>query len=84
MRNGRNFAGTSDPCSNPNFSRRWNGPEPVSDPSDRIGRKAILHWLRQAEKLDGQERTIALETADDLRTELGLSWSDLLDRRIAA
>jgi hypothetical protein len=84
VRTGRNFAGTSDPSRNANFTRRWSGPEPAGDQSERVGRKAVAHWLRQAEKLDGQEHSIALETADDIRVALGISWADMLDKRIAA
>ena len=84
MRRGRNFAATADPSRNANFTRRWSGPEPVSDPSDRVGRRAVAHWLKQAERLDGEERTIALATADDLRAALGISWADMLDKAIAA
>ena len=84
VKGGRNFAGTSDPSRNANFSRNWDGPEPIGDVSDRIGRKAVAHWLKMSERLDGEERAIALATADDLRKMLVLSWADLLDRRIAA
>ena len=84
MRTGRDFAGASDPARNPNFCRQWGKPEPIGDVADRLGRRAVAHWLRQAEKVDGAERLAALETADQIREALGISWADMLDKAIAA
>ena len=85
----RNRAFASDPAHNAQFRRLWSEPaEHVGGLADRVvektGRDAVMHWLRQSESLSGADRTAALECADDIRAALGLSWSELLDRRIAA
>ena len=80
----RDFTALSDPATNRYFRRRWTAPEPVDDQIDMISRRAVAHWLRQAERLKGEERAIALATAEEIREACGLRWSDLFDHRRAA
>lgn len=84
----RDYSTASDPCRNPHFSRLWTEPEPIDDLAGKIvektGRAAVLHWLEQAESLQGADRTAALECADEIREICGLRWADLFGDRRAA
>ena len=50
---------------------------------DDTSSKAIRHWLQQADDLDGEERIVALETADAIMRMTGLRWGDFKLRRAA-
>lgn len=84
----RNRAFASDPAHNAQFRRLWSEPEHVGAVADNVvektGRDAVMHWLKQSETLSGADRIAALECADEIRAALGYSWSELLDRRVAA
>ncbi len=89
----RNHAAMSDPGLNPQFRRRWTEP-PQCEGSQSLGQvaakitndlahRAVRHWLKQADQLEGEERIICLETADAILRTAGLRWGDVLPRRAA-
>ena len=88
----RNHAAMSDPGLNPQFRRRWT--EPQCEGSQSLGQveakitndlthRAVRHWLKQADQLEGEERTICLETADAILRTAGLRWGDVLPKKAA-
>ncbi len=68
--------------------RKWDKPEHVGELAhrtiERASREAIRLWLAQSETLTGEDRMLALKTANEIRESCGLRWSDLLDQRRAA
>lgn len=93
MRAGRNYVGMSDPDRNAGFGRRWAKPrldhdlkdigDLVRQVAEETARLAIQHWLRQAEDIEGEDRTGALATADEIRGNIGHHRPDLFERRVA-
>ena len=84
MTAGRYYA-MSDPALNPNFGRRWGEPDRLGDVTsravDQIARQTIKSRLRQAQALDGEKRNAVFWAADEIRREVGLDWSDILNTR---
>ena len=90
----KNYAALSDPGRNPQFRRRWSEPPHVDDfqavgevaatVTDDTGRRAIAHHLAQAAALQGQEAKVAFEIADSIRSMMGLTWNEVVARRVAA
>ena len=50
---------------------------------DNTAATALRHWLAQADDLDGEERIVALETADAIMRMAGIRWGDLKLKRAA-
>ncbi len=90
----RDFAALSDPDRNSQFRRRWSEPahadgfrligEVAATVTDDTGRRAIAHHLAQAAALQGQEAKVAFEIADSIRSMMGLTWNEVVARRVAA
>ena len=90
----KNYAALSDPGRNPQFRRRWSEPTQVdgfqaigkvaATVVEDTGRQAIAHHLTQAAALEGQEAKVASEIADSIRSMMGLTWNEVVARRVAA
>ena len=81
-------AGQSDPHLNGQFSRQWSEP-PTCSGFKSIGGientaiRAVQHWLRQADELEGEDRREAIATADTIMRMAGIRWTDVLDKEAA-
>ena len=71
----------SDP--NRAFSRRWSddqGRVRLRGEEERtVTLRAVRHWLKQVDDLDGDERLTALSCADEILAAGNLTWTDLLE-----
>ena len=93
MSSSKDYGAQSDPDLNPHFSRLWTEPprcegfqsigQVAAKVTDSIARRAVRHWLEQADRLEGEERITCLETADAILRTAGLRWGDVLPRRAA-
>jgi len=96
MKNGRNFAGQSNPSRNARFNRIWTdnpldlqgfqhlGREVIPQVVEDVGRRAIGRWLDRASVAHGTSAAEAFRQADSIRLKMGLQWTDLIGQRAAA
>ena len=87
------YANHAKPHQNGQFSRRWSEPptcagfKPIGRAAERVientAIRAVQHWLRQADELEGEDRREAIATADEIMRMAGLRWGDLGLRRAA-
>ncbi len=90
---GRNYGAMNDPDLNPQVRRRWTEPlqcegfqslgQVAAKITNDLAHRAVRHWLKQADQLEGEERSICLETADAILRTAGLRWGDVLPKKAA-
>ncbi len=93
MSRGNNYAAQADPVRNPQFQRRWTEPpackgfktvgKAAAKVTNNIAARAVAHWLRQADQVEGEDRLTCLETADHIMRMAGLRWTDLVPEKVA-
>ena len=96
MKNGRDFAGQSNPSRNARFNRIWTdnpldlqgfqhlGREVIPQVVENVGRRAIGRWLDKASEAHDAPAAEAFRQADAIRQKMGLGWEDLIGHRSAA
>ncbi len=92
MSRGNHYAAQADPARNPHFRRQWTetpreGLRPVGEIAAKItndiATRAVAHWLKQADQVEGEDRAVCLETADAIMRMAGLRWADFAPRKAA-